>query len=212
MKSKPSSCLTSLKQELNILRALDDKNQTLFATSVEQKSKNGITKAQMHLLTEAIFFAAFKTYEQFLRNVFLIYCCGIQPSKRKLVRSYLKPRSIQHAELLIQSSMPFLDWSSPDTLIERSETYLEDGYPIKMPITTNLNSLKALKKIRNHIAHMSKESLEDFKKVVKDHYGTLPLRIPRPGEFLLLTSQRARRNYYLREYIQLIENVAISMT
>jgi hypothetical protein len=166
----------------------------------------------MHLLSEAVFFAAFRAYGQFLRNVFLLYCCGIKPSERKVVRSYLKPRSIQHAEELVQSSMPFLDWSSPDTLLERSETYLKDGYPIKAPITTNLDTLRELKKVRNHIAHMSKESLEDFKKVVKAHYGTLPLRIPRPGEFLLLPSRRAKGNYYLREYMKIIEDVAIAMT
>jgi hypothetical protein len=108
--------------------------------------------------------------------------------------------------------MRFLDWSSPDILLERSETYLKDGYPIKTAITTNLERLRELKKVRNHIAHMSKESLDDFKKVVKMHYATLPLRIPRPGEFLLLPSRRISGNYYLLEYMKIIEDVATSVT
>jgi hypothetical protein len=108
--------------------------------------------------------------------------------------------------------MPFLDWSKPDTLVERSETYLKDGYPIKAAMTTNLERLREMKKIRNHIAHMSKESFEDFKKVVERHYATLPLRTPRPGEFLLLPSRRISGNYYLLEYMKIIEDVATSMT
>lgn len=212
MKSKPSICLSSLKQEISMLRAIDSKNQTLFSMPTARRRTHGITKAQMHLLTEAIFFAAFRAYEQFLRNVFLLYCCGIQPNKRRLVQSYLKPRSVQHAEELIQSSMPFLDWSNPDILLARSEIYLKDGYPIKAVITTNFERLRELKKIRNHIAHMSKESLDEFKKVVRTHYATLPLMIPRPGEFLLLPSRRVSVSYYLLEYMKVIEDVATCMT
>jgi len=209
---KPSICLSTLKTELNNLRSLDSKNQTQFAASASKSGKVGITKTQLHLLTEAIFFTAFRAYEQFLRNIFLLYCCGIQPRKRKLVRSYLNPRSIKHAGVLIQSSMPYLDWSSPDILLERAETYLKDGYPIKKAISTDVDLLRDLKKIRNHIAHMSNESLREFKKVVKKHYSTIPLRIPKPGEFLLLTSRKAKGSYYLQYYLQLIEDVATSMT
>ncbi len=212
MKSKLLGCLSHLKNELRTLRAIDKQNQMLFTTSLAKKGARNLTKTQMYLLTETIFFAAFRAYEQFLRNVFLLYCCGAQASKKKLVRSYLRPRSIQHAEDLVQSSMRFLDWNSPDTLLERSETYLKDGHPIKASVTTNLDSLRELRKVRNHIAHMSKESLDDFKKVVKTHYATLPLKVPRPGEFLLLASRRTSGNYYLLEYMKIIEDVATSMT
>lgn len=212
MISKPSICLSTLKAELNSLRSLDSRNQTQFEAPVSKSGKIGITKTQLHLMTEAVFFTAFRAYEQFLRNIFLLYCCGVQSSKRKLVRSYLNPRSIKHAEVLIQSSMPFLDWSSPDIVLERAETYLKDGYPIKKPISTHVDLLRDLKKIRNHIAHMSNESLQEFKKVAKKHYSTIPLRIPKPGEFLLLTSRKTKGSYYLQYYVQLIEDVATSMT
>ncbi|MGA2914633.1 MAG: hypothetical protein ABSE89_01240 [Sedimentisphaerales bacterium] len=213
MKSKPLGCLSYFKQKLRVLRAIDKQNQELFTSSLaKKKGSRRFTKTQMYLLTETVFFAAFRAYEQFLRNVFLLYCCGVPSSKRKLVQSHLRPQSIQHAEELVQSSMPFLDWSSPDILLERSETYLKDGYPIKATITMYLEQLRELKKVRNHIAHMSKESLEDFKKVVKTHYATLPLRTPIPGEFLLLPSRRISGYYYLLEYMKIIEDVATSMT
>jgi hypothetical protein len=162
----------------------------------------------MHLLTEAVFFAAFRAYEQFLRNIFLLYCCSIQSSGRKLVRSFLQPKTIQHTEKLLKSSMLFLDWGSPDTLIERAETYLKDGYPLKTPLSTNLEGLRKLKKIRNHIAHMSAESTGDYKKVLNSHYAITPLKLPRPGEFLLLPSKHDPTSYYLKSFMDLMEDVA----
>lgn len=209
MKNKPSDCLSELKTEFKTLIALDDKNQELFTRI---NSADGLTKAQMHLLTEAIFFAAFRSYEQFLHNVFLLYCCGSQSSGRKLVRSYLYPKTIKHAEKLIKSSMPFLDWSSPDILIDRAEAYLKDGYPLKIPISTKINELRAIKKVRNHIAHMSSESKVEYKKVLKIHFGTIPLKLIRPGEYLLLSSKEDPSTYYLRHYISLMEYIASYIT
>lgn len=209
MHTKPTSCLAALQQELAILRSLDDKNQAQFPRIAGSGGK-GLTKPQMVLLSEAVFFAAFRSYEQFLRNIFLLYCCGRQPSRRKRARSYMNPRSLKHAEVLVKSSMPFLDWSSPDTLVARSKTFLKDGYPVQPAITSNIERLRDLKKIRNHIAHMSGESLQEFEKVVKKHFGTLPLIVPRPGEYLLLPSKK--NNYYLREHLDTIEGVAVAMT
>lgn len=209
MKTIPSGCLSALQTEFRTLRALDDKNQELFTCG---SSVTGLTKAQMHLLTEAVFFAAFRAYEQFLRNVFLLYCCGFQSTRRKLVRSFLHPKTIQHAEKLLKSSMHFLDWSSPDILIERAEAYLKDGHPLKTSLSTNLDNLRTLKKVRNHIAHMSAESMSEFKKVLKMHYGTIPLKLPRPGEFLLLPSKHDPTSYYLRSYMDLMEDVASQVT
>lgn len=211
MKMNPTSALAELQKELVILRSLDQKNQTLFASAKRGEGAT-LTREQVHLLTEAVFFAAFRAYEHFLRNVFLLYCCGIQPGRRRLVRSFLQPRSLEHAETLVKSAMPFLDWSSPDQLLERSETYLKDAFPLKTPLTAHMERLRELKKLRNHIAHMSAESLLEYNKVLRTHFGTVPLRVPRPGEFLLLPSKRFNSLYYLQDYLDIIETVAVAMT
>jgi hypothetical protein len=208
MRTTLARCVKDLQSQLQSLRKLDSLNQHRFAAGIGRQS--GLTKAQLHVLTEAIFFSAFRAYEEFIRNVFVLYSCGIQPNKRRLVRSYLKPKTIKHAEELIQSSRPFLDWSSPDSVIERAETYLEHGYPIKDIVSANLDSLRNLKRIRNHIAHMSKESKVEYLKVVKDHYGTVPLRVPCPGEFLLLT-KTGSSTYYLADYLQIIDRLATQL-
>lgn len=208
MKTSPAKCLVELRSQLQSLRKLDALNQRQLSTM--RRREEGLTKAQLHVLTEAIFFAAFRAYEHFMGNIFILYCCGVQPNKRRLIRPYLKPRTLKHAEELIKSSMPFLDWSSPDSVIERAETYLKEGYPIKDVISSNIEPLRDLKRIRNHIAHMSIESHKEYLKTVKRHYGVVPLKVPRPGEFLLFT-QTGSTLYYLVDYIQLINNVATQL-
>jgi len=208
MRTTPGKCLLDLKVELASLRKLNALNQRQFSASGAGRSV--LTKTQLHVLTEAIFFAAFRSYERFMGNVFVLYCCGIQPNRRRLVVPYLKPKTLKHAEELLQSSMPFLDWSSPDNVIQRAETYLESGYPVKDVITANIDGLRHLRRIRNHIAHMSKESHLEYLKTVRHHYGTNPLKVPRPGEFLLLT-RSGSPTYYLAEYLGLIESVATQL-
>jgi hypothetical protein len=108
--------------------------------------------------------------------------------------------------------MPFLDWASPDTVIERSELYLEGGFPVKLPYTTNLSSLRTFRRIRNHIAHNSSGSLEEFKKVLKDHYSTIPLKIPKPGEFLLVSEEGNGTKYKLLAFFDLMRTLSVHLT
>lgn len=104
--------------------------------------------------------------------------------------------------------MPFLDWNSPDMIIERSELYLKDGFPIKIPYTVNRTRLSDFKKVRNHIAHNSIQSLNGFKKVLRTYFGTNPLSIPTIGEYLLSTSRKDPTKYHLLEFFDLIEDIA----
>ncbi len=202
---KTSTVLKDFMAEIRRLEDFDSQNQIKF-TSLGKRE--GLSLHQLHLLTEYTFFIAFRTYEGFIRDLFLLYCLEKQHSSRKKVISYLRPIDFIHTETLIQSSMPFLDWTSPDKVIDRAETYLKDGFPIKLPYQTNLQPLKEFKRIRNHIAHNSKESLEEFKKVVKSHYGTMPLVIPSPGEFLLVPDRADPTKYKLLVFFDLMKKIA----
>jgi hypothetical protein len=196
---KPSAALRDFVATLSRFERFDAENQGRFSTMSGPTPSVGISKTQLHFLTEAIFFSTYREFENLVRDVFLLYSQEKSHRSRRKVVSYLSPNSFLHAERLIQSSMPFLDWSSPDKVIARSELYLKDGFPIKLPYTSNLEDLRNFRKIRNHIAHNSSKSLVDYKKVLKKHYGTIPLRIPSPGEFLL-----ASRKGYSGKYVLLI--------
>jgi len=202
---KTSTVLRAFQAEIKRLEKFDSENQLKFTTSGK---KGNLSLRQLHLLTEHIFFVGFRTYEGFIRDLFLLYCLEKPHSSGKKVVSYLRPKDFNHAEILIKSSMSFLDWTSPDEVIGRAETYLQNGFPIKLPYESNLQSLREFKHIRNHIAHNSKESLEKFKKVVKGHYGTMPLVIPPPGEFLLIPDKTNPKKYKLLVFFDLMKRIA----
>jgi len=204
-RTKISASYKSFIQEIRRLEKFDKLNQINF-------SKKELTKSQIEILVESIFSTGFRTYENFVREIFLLYCLEKQPSKKPKVKSYLKARDFQHTELLIKSSMPFLDWTSPDAIIERSEVYLENGYPIKLPYTTNLQQLRDYKKIRNHIAHNSMESELHFSKIVKNYFGVVPLIVPSPGKYLMLSSKKNPGKYILLDFFELMKTISIDLT
>jgi hypothetical protein len=202
---KISAPYNDFSNTINGLKILDSNNQSNFQSRL-------LSKKQLHILTESIFFTGFREYENFIRDIFLLYTQEKNKRNGDTVISYLKPKDFFHAEKMVQSSMSFLDWNSPDTVIERSELYLKDGFPIKIPYTAYRSSLSDFKILRNHIAHNSTHSLNGYLKVLRSYYGTNPLKIPSVGEYLLLTSKRDRTKYHLLEFFKLLEDLANNIT
>jgi hypothetical protein len=203
---KISACYNSFILEISRLERFDYQNHIKF-------NRNELTKAQMELMVESIFFAGFRAYEGFIREIFVLYCLQKTTSRKTNIKSYLKPKNFEHSELLVKSSMPFLDWTKPETVIERAELYLENGYPIKLPYTTNLQQLKNFKTLRNHIAHNSSESEIQYEKLVRNYYhGIRPLQIPSPGQYLMLTSRNNLAHYLLLDFFSLMKTISIDLT
>ena len=200
-----SAVLRDFLTELRRLEKFDAENQRNFSRETPHKS---ISKKQLYLLTEAIFLAGFRAYENFIRDTFLLYCMEKKSASGRAIRSFLKPRDFLHAENLIKSSMPFLDWSSPDVIVKRSELYLDNGSPINLAITNQIIFLRDYKKIRNHIVHNSGESLSEYKKVLKKHYTVIPLTIPIPGEFLLQSERSEVSKYKLLIFFDVMRSIA----
>lgn len=203
---KISACYNSFIQEINKLERFDYLNHQKF-------NLQELTKKQMELMVESIFFASFRAYEGFMREIFVLYCMEKQTLSKRNVKSYLKPKNFEHSESLVKSSMPFLDWTSPETIIQRAELYLLNGYPIKLPYTTNLQQLREFKRLRNHIAHNSIESETQYEKLVSTYYnGIKPLVIPTPGRYLMLPSKRIATNYLLLDFFDLMKTISVDLT
>jgi hypothetical protein len=209
---KISAAYNDFIEIIGRLERLNNENQTKFSISGTHSGPVRLSKQQLFILTESIFFNGYRAYENFLRDIFLLYCLEKKPKTGDIVESYLKPKDFDHAESLIQSAMPFLDWSSPSNVITRSEIYLSEGFPIKTPITSNKSLLTDYKRIRNHIAHNSKESLLDYKKTLVTHLNTIPLSIPSAGEFLLMKERRNAHKYKLITFFELMRKIANDLT
>lgn len=202
---KISGAYNEFIHELTVYKNFDRANQRSF-------DRRALSSKQLHILTESVFFNSFILYENFVRDVFLLYTQGKKNRNRDAITSYLNPIDFFHAEKLIQSSMQVVDWNTPDIMINRAELYLKDGIPIKLPYIANRNRLQTAKTLRNHIAHNSIKSLQAYKSVLIAHYGALPIRIPSVGEYLLLTSRTNRNNYILMDFFELIEEMAINLS
>jgi hypothetical protein len=203
---KISASVNWFTQEINRLRRFDFDNQKKF-------NNRELTISQLELLVESIFFNSFRSYEGFIREIFILYCMEKKSSKRPHSKSYLQPINFLHAEQLLKSSMDFLDWTSPDTVINRAELCLENGHPVKLPYTINRLHLQDFKKIRNHIAHNSIESEQNFSKVVRTYYnGVTPFVIPNPAKYLMLTSRVNPLNYILLDFFDLMIKMTNDLT
>lgn len=197
---KISAVHADVVKELDRLLRLDVDNQRRFSGSAN--------RFQLELLTEGVFFSAYRAYENFLEDAFVLFSLEKKSISGKQFGSYLKPKNFSHALDLIQSNMRHIDWTSPDNIIERAETYLVDGEPFKTPIASSLETLRDMKKLRNHIAHNSRESKKPYIAVITKHYRTVPLKEPTPGKYLLeLVPTSTPQKYYLVKYIEDIKRV-----
>jgi hypothetical protein len=199
------------RSEIASFISLDEDNQDRYS-SPATGATTGISSDQMHLLSEGVLFSAFRAYENFINELFLYYCIGEPAICGDVPASYLNTSSVEKAYELVKSSQPFLDWASPDNVIKRSETYLDDGFRIKSAYASNITTYRELHKLRNHIAHNSKESLKAYEKVLSQNLPTLPVTIPSVGEYLLLEDRINKPDHYLLRYLNFFDRMAVILT
>ncbi|MFC1537098.1 hypothetical protein ACFL48_04745 [Pseudomonadota bacterium] len=199
------------RDEIKSFISLDEDNQDRYSTPATG-GLVGISPDQMYLLSEGVLFSAFRAYENFINELFLYYCIAEKTIGGQVATSYLNTRSKDKAYELVKSSQPFLDWASPDNVIQRSETYLKDGFLIKATYTAHKSTFRELHRLRNHIAHNSKESLGGYKKVLFENLSTLPVTIPSVGEYLLLEDKQNKPDHYLLRYLNFLDRMAVLLS
>lgn len=183
------------------------------ATTLRQKANvaaTGMLDSERHLLYEAIFLRMYRAYENLLENVFISYLIGEQTIGGVQVDSHVRPIDRDHARALVTSSQPFLDWTSPQVVIKRADTYIIGGDPIRTAIAGSQSHLQQAKKIRNHIAHNSTESAKDFNPIIVHFLLTAPLVAISAGEFLAYTptSGPCARKEILSFFLEKLESTA----
>ena len=203
-----SAVLRDFSAELERLSRLDRDNQRRLTTRGCRLAAGAISRRQLYMLTEAILFYAYRSYENFVHDVFVLHCLEKPNLAGRKARSYLRPKTFLHAEELMQSSLRFLDWSNPDDIVKRAELYLRDGEPIKAVVTANRTLLHELRQIRNHVAHNSTASGRLYINLLQRKFGTKPLHVPSVGEFLLRSDPAAPHRYFLLIYLEEFERMA----
>ena len=205
---KASAVLKEFTSIIDGLITLDALNQQRYRAGPGRPGPAVLSRGQMCLITEGIFVRAFTSYESFLEELFILYACGKPTISGKQLKRYISPKDGKHAREIIKSGMNFLEWNSPDILIQRSETYLNGG-PVKQAITLHKARLEVIRKVRNAIAHRSDEAWVRYTKIVGNELRAPPLSMPEPGEFLLMSDPSAPTQYFLLTYLLILKNVAV---
>lgn len=150
-----------------------------------------ITDAEVRSLTfESALSRVFRAYENFVEGVFLAYMVGEPTASGTLAGRYVSPPSPEHARRMLQGRARFLDWAEPSTVIERGEYFLDVEGPLSTAVAQSWNMIDWMRRLRNHIAHNSLESLGQYRKVVTAIMLVDPAIPPRPGELLQARPQR----------------------
>lgn len=197
-RKKVSAALRDFEREINSLIDLDRSNQ----------KREKISNRQLKFLTEGVFLAGFRAFENYVEEIFILYTLGKASISGRTVRSYLRPKNFNHSRDLLKSTMQFLDWSSADVVIDRSERCLQDGSPIYTGLSIRRRELLDMKTIRNQIAHNSLESHQKYQQMLLRLYGTIPLRYQQPGDHLLkIVNGINPPRHYLCHYLNILQNV-----
>ena len=188
----------NLCRSIERLEALDAQNQDRYRAGPGRPARLGLTAAQFHLLTEGLFLHLFRSYEQFMEECFLV--CMMSRGSLRSVRPFVAPRDVGHARSMLKGSGRFVEWHSPDVIIARSELYFNNGGLIKQVVSSNRGVLFEMKRVRDRIAHSSREAETQFQNVLQARLLTLTTRIPPPGEFLQTSVRNQPGLYHLKLY------------
>lgn len=88
---------------------------------------------------------------------------------------------------------------------------MQDGFPIKDQYAARMEVFRDMRRLRNHIAHNSLESLAGYKVVIRKQYSVDPVPLPVPGEYLLRTDKDDTSRYMLVTYFEFLRATAAAL-
>jgi hypothetical protein len=175
----------------------------LIAIDKEYQAIQFSSVSVLNTSIEYVFLDGYKCWENFIEEIFISYTTYNKPISGKTPESFLKPTNEEHALDLLKLEKTYLDWTSPDNIIKRAEICFKSHQIITQPIQQCLSDLRDAKKIRNCIAHGSKESNRIFNGVCRQNLGKI---FNSPGEYLNHSSPD-KVNHYNIYYLNLFKNL-----
>ena len=195
--SSPKQVKTQYIAQLDRLITIDAEYQRISFSSVDI----------LHQSIEYTFLQGYKNWENFIEDLFI--SCSRYKGKvfGSQGGSYLKPVEDVHALNLLKLEKDFIDWTNPETIISRAEICFSNHQIITESIKLTIKDLRDAKKLRNCIAHGSKESIRIFNELCRNNVGTVNIT---PGQYLDTISPDRSNNYnvyYLLLFKKLINNI-----
>jgi hypothetical protein len=192
----------------SVNRTTDLELGRLLKVESEYQSVLASNKQALSLSIEYVFLSAYKVWENFLEDIFASYCRFNDPVKGKRISPFLSPKSEAHAREIIKLEKAFVDWTSPDNVVQRAEILFKRHQIITVPLKSSMTDLRDAKKIRNFIAHGSAESLRVFKDLALNRTGR---NFTRAGDFLLTFPSSSSDHYavyYIKIFRKLVSHIS----
>jgi hypothetical protein len=171
-----------------------------------EDNRGALHQPQVDLVFELAFLKMFIAWEQFLENTFVRYVCGAPSLSGKKPMRIISARYLDDALGAVCGDRPYADWASVDVVVDRANRFFDKGEPYATPLQSAAVELVNMKKVRNHIAHHSNKSGEDFAKLLVNIYGFRPKGMT-AGRFLR-RSLDVGGTQRIQEYAKTLESLA----
>lgn len=141
-----------------------------------------ISKTQQETLCEMGFVVLFTAWEQFLESAFE---SSVVDAPAASFRRHQRVMVVDTATVhdLIRGNRPFAEWAEPGMVRERAKVFFRNGEPFESALTAVADDVNKMKIIRNRCVHFSQHAGEQYKKMIRQVYGSG--RRIRPGRLLL---------------------------
>ncbi|SNS62286.1 hypothetical protein [Antarctobacter heliothermus] len=190
-----------------------DTNCHLLLTFVnELATVAGTEKTEQHtFLAEAVTFRLYRVYERLVRSAFLHYCVTNETLQGAQVVSKLTCPDWETAEDILKSGNKFLDWGNVVSVKKISNLVFREGFPIGEMLAPFHSDLINLQRLRNFVAHDSKEAEEGFKRA-RTQYVRIGDAEPRTVGELALYRRDSRSDVTLKKIHTKVSGLSSMLT
>ncbi len=188
-------------KSFNLIKSMEEIRSTKI------NSKCQIKQTEFYEVVELSFIKIFIAWEQFLEKVFIRHLGSQKNSK---VKSYIKAKNLNHAYKIVKENKPYPDWTNKDVVLRKANLFFKDGEPYRTALSLIASDLEDIKTIRNSIVHMSNNSQEKFKSLIRSSLNRSPSGMS-AGKFLLTIKNRPGETYmehYSNILISTAKNIA----
>jgi hypothetical protein len=132
---------------------------------------------------------------------------GERTDKGYKPKTYVNPKTKKHVYDFLKEGRDYADWTSPNIVIRKANLFFKDGKPYKNHLISITQDIQDMKTLRNAIVHISKESQEKFKTLVRKRFGYAKTMIT-PGEFLSTPVKNKNLVYisYFRNQLEFVSD------
>jgi hypothetical protein len=173
--------------------------------SAVQKKRVSLDNLEISTLYEVSFLKIFTEWERFLENSFIGYLMGKSTKKLK-PKMITKRMSVDKAYDLIKGTKQYPDWTKVEDILTLASLFFITLNPYDSILRTTHKELSQIKIIRNAITHISKNSTESFRKLVRSELASYNINIS-PGEFLMQNQSASEQ--YLSFYSNLLKTCSL---